>query len=386
MGLFRSLWSAVERQAAPSIVSKRNYFDFVDGLRGIAVLMVILVHVSQSIGDGHYLSSSIQTYVNAGARGVQLFFILSAFTLFSSNSRRAENEERPLLRFYIRRAFRILPFWWVMAAVWLTYGVIHDHQLALNSFFLAVTFLFGFSRFNLALELIPGGWSLFVEETFYLILPFITKRLKSLYDAIGATILLLILSIIWMKLRSKIPLFNQNNFAYLSPPTQWFVFGLGIIGFFCIAHPRIRAVLLEKKMALLIDTLTFTALALLIGEFYGSTIALFMLFLASFSPFTLLGRLTRIPLLRLFGKYAYSLYLLQFIVLELLRPYSNLLSNTTILSHLPYEVRLLIFYPLYCFMMLGLSALTFKFIELPCIEDGKKILRRLDSRRQTKSI
>lgn len=347
--------------------------------------MVILVHVAQSIGYGHYLSSSIQMYVNAGARGVQLFFILSAFTLFSSNSRRADKEDRPLLRFYIRRAFRILPFWWVMAAIWLTYGVLYNHQLSLQSFFLAVTFLFGFFRFNPSLELIPGGWSLFVEETFYLILPFISKRLKSLYDAVGVTILLLILSVAWMKLRSRIPLFDQNSFAYLSPPTQWFVFGLGIIGFFCIAHPRIRAFLLEKKAALLIDTLTFTAIVLLIGEFYGSSIALFMLFLASYSPFTLFGRFTRLPLLRLFGKYAYSLYLLQFIVLELLRPFSNLLCNTTILSHLPYEGRLLIFYPLYCVLMLGLSSITFKFIELPCIEDGKKLLRLLEVRRQKSS-
>jgi peptidoglycan/LPS O-acetylase OafA/YrhL len=346
VSLFRALWSAIEKQAAPSIVSKRNYYDFVDGLRGIAVLMVILVHVAQSIGAGTYLSGSIESYVNAGARGVQLFFILSAFTLFSSNSRRASRENRPLLNFYIRRAFRILPFWWVMAAVWLTYGAVHDHQLMLNSFFLTVTFLFGFFRFNPSLELIPGGWSLFVEETFYLILPFISKRLKSLYDAVGVTILLLFLSILWMRLRFKIPIFAQNSFAYLSPPTQWFIFGLGIIGFYAIAHPHIRAFLLNKRASLLIDVLTYMSLALLIGEFYGSNLALLMLFLASFSPSTLFGRLTRNPFLRLFGKYAYSLYLLQFIVLELLRPYTNLLCNTTFLKHFPYEARLAIFYPL----------------------------------------
>jgi hypothetical protein len=80
-----------------SIADTRYYLSFIDGLRGLAILMVLAVHTSQFVGNdgkGIFLIPWIVPYLNAGARGVQLFFLLSAFTLFSSSRARWGEERR----------------------------------------------------------------------------------------------------------------------------------------------------------------------------------------------------------------------------------------------------------------------------------------------------
>ena len=83
-----------------------EYYTFVDALRGIAILMVVLVHTQIYTPAA---SGRLATVVGAGARGVQLFFVISAFTLFSTSLQRFPKEPKPRRSFYLRRAFRILP-------------------------------------------------------------------------------------------------------------------------------------------------------------------------------------------------------------------------------------------------------------------------------------
>ena len=56
--------------------------DFIDALRGYAILGVLMVHTSQY---GNKLHSTLGTLITEkGAMGVQLFFLASSFTLFLS--------------------------------------------------------------------------------------------------------------------------------------------------------------------------------------------------------------------------------------------------------------------------------------------------------------
>lgn len=94
-----------------SIADKADHRSYIDGWRGIAILLVIMVHTSQYCGNnGHglFLLPFSERFFNSGARGVQLFFILSAFTLFNSSYRRFKIDASPRRDFYLRRAFRIL--------------------------------------------------------------------------------------------------------------------------------------------------------------------------------------------------------------------------------------------------------------------------------------
>jgi peptidoglycan/LPS O-acetylase OafA/YrhL len=52
-----------------------KHFDYVDALRGYAILLVITVHSSQYFPA---LSYPVKMLADQGARGVQLFFVASA--------------------------------------------------------------------------------------------------------------------------------------------------------------------------------------------------------------------------------------------------------------------------------------------------------------------
>src|ERR1700722_19001252 len=82
----------------PETPSSPRHFDYINALRGYAILMVIAVHTSQAFPD---LPNWFAKILNQGARGVQLFFVTSALTLSMSWVARKESAAN----FYIRRLF-----------------------------------------------------------------------------------------------------------------------------------------------------------------------------------------------------------------------------------------------------------------------------------------
>lgn len=93
--------------------------------------------------------------------------------LFVSSNIRFPSESRPVRNFYIRRAFRILPFFWLNVA----FNALRTNASA-TAIFLNLCLAFGFSP-DLGLRIVPGSWSLFVEETFYLFFPILFFQLRS---------------------------------------------------------------------------------------------------------------------------------------------------------------------------------------------------------------
>lgn len=57
--------------------------DYIDGLRGMAALMVIIVHSANFIDVG-VLPNTILNWLKLGRYGVQIFYIISAFTIMMS--------------------------------------------------------------------------------------------------------------------------------------------------------------------------------------------------------------------------------------------------------------------------------------------------------------
>ena len=72
-----------------------------DLLRLLAALMVLAVHTGQAAG--------LDAWTRTGAYGVELFFILSGYLSECSLERGADP-----LRYYRRRAVRILPAYWLL--------------------------------------------------------------------------------------------------------------------------------------------------------------------------------------------------------------------------------------------------------------------------------
>jgi peptidoglycan/LPS O-acetylase OafA/YrhL len=130
-----------------------------DGLRGIAILLVLTCHFGMALG---YVKQS------TGAAGVELFFVLSGFLITSLLIEEQARTGRVSLRsFYLRRARRLLPALLVMVAV------VYVLARLVGSSFAVLPTLFYVANFYPAsdLGLLAHTWSLSVEEQFYLTWP-----------------------------------------------------------------------------------------------------------------------------------------------------------------------------------------------------------------------
>src|SRR5262249_45825966 len=87
----------------------------IDAVRGWAIFGVIIAHVSTMSSAGPF-----QPLAQLGLRGVQLFFSASALTLFLAFHRR-KSEPASIRNYFIRRFFRIAPFYYLACASWLAY-------------------------------------------------------------------------------------------------------------------------------------------------------------------------------------------------------------------------------------------------------------------------
>ena len=68
----------------PRVVESTRKYAYIDGLRGIAILMVVLFHQTPSVvwkSSATRFDILIQSATSLGQMGVQLFFVASALTL-----------------------------------------------------------------------------------------------------------------------------------------------------------------------------------------------------------------------------------------------------------------------------------------------------------------
>lgn len=151
-------------------------YDYIDALRGYAILLVIFVHSSQMIGG---MPASFYQIGDQGARGVQLFFVASAITLCMSWHRRHDG----VGSFYIRRLFRIAPMFW-LATLYFTLvdGLgprgLEPDGIGAKHIVLTALFAHGFLPRTFS-SVVPGGWSIAVEMMFYAVFPILISTIKS---------------------------------------------------------------------------------------------------------------------------------------------------------------------------------------------------------------
>jgi len=147
-----------------------------DSLRGIAILLVLFFHGFDVAGAMSQLQGASRVFTIltfGGWTGVNLFFVLSGFLITGIL---LDSKSRPdyYRRFYIRRALRILPAFYLLLILlwilprtgWLEGRHVGWPYLCLSFFYFAnFTPLFGVPAQYFAL------WSLAVEEHFYLFWP-----------------------------------------------------------------------------------------------------------------------------------------------------------------------------------------------------------------------
>jgi peptidoglycan/LPS O-acetylase OafA/YrhL len=151
--------------------------DALDGLRGLAALGVLVLHVWMfSYGDSGKPPKGLLDFAIGELRlGVQLFFVLSGFLIFRpfvaaalDGARRAPS----LGRYAIRRAARILPgYWLALGASFLLLRHL-DHPMQVDPAQLPVFLVFAQNHFEETIKhLDPPMWTLAIEVSFYVTLP-----------------------------------------------------------------------------------------------------------------------------------------------------------------------------------------------------------------------
>ena len=147
------------------------YVPALDGLRAIAVLLVLLSHFPYVAGWHFHalIWQAVQT-LRTGYIGVDLFFVLSGFLI----SRLLIREKRlttriNLFAFYRRRAYRIFPIYY-LALLFCIIVFAPSYGATASLLFYMFNYYHPFHPAPFALE---HTWSLCVEEQFYLLWPMI---------------------------------------------------------------------------------------------------------------------------------------------------------------------------------------------------------------------
>jgi peptidoglycan/LPS O-acetylase OafA/YrhL len=138
-----------------------RYFPAIDGLRAVSVFMVLAFHSADPIW--HRLN---------GHLGVPIFFVISGFlitTLLLREERKAGNID--LKAFYLRRTFRIFPLYYLALAVF-TFLTVGMHLGSRPETFLGrIPWFLTYNGEFAGAGTFSHGWSLGIEEKFYLVWP-----------------------------------------------------------------------------------------------------------------------------------------------------------------------------------------------------------------------
>jgi peptidoglycan/LPS O-acetylase OafA/YrhL len=157
-------------------IKRERHILALDGLRGLAIISVIIVHSNLFFG-GQCATGRINRWLavifGAGWVGVDLFFVLSGF-LITGILCDAKGSQGFLRNFWTRRALRILPLYFgylaFIIATKATKSISHGDLLALAGFYYNFWFALVTQK---AVSSAHHFWSLAVEEHFYLVWPFL---------------------------------------------------------------------------------------------------------------------------------------------------------------------------------------------------------------------
>jgi peptidoglycan/LPS O-acetylase OafA/YrhL len=167
---------------------KSGYVPALDGLRGAAILLVLLRHaVALPLQPATPVDAAVAAVARFGWTGVDLFFVLSGF-LITGILLDTKGQPRWWPNFFVRRGLRIFPLYYGALAVifilvprlveWSNpdYAVLRDHQAWYWTY--TVNFLNAFTHGRGTPLYTAHFWSLAIEEQFYLIWPLFVWRCR----------------------------------------------------------------------------------------------------------------------------------------------------------------------------------------------------------------
>ena len=187
----------------PQPIDKRTHITELDGIRGIAVLMVLVWHYVTCTGAGS-LGRPISYFVRSTYlfwSGVDLFFVLSGF-LIGGIILDSTPGPQFFKAFLIRRTTRILPVYFLMLGLFFSLrsplantslGYLFESGIPDFSYLLMLQNIFMGIEGEWGAPCLAVSWSLAVEEQFYVFLPlaFLCLNKSGIKGLAVATIILI---------------------------------------------------------------------------------------------------------------------------------------------------------------------------------------------------
>lgn len=339
---------------------EKTLFDstkFITGLRGYAALAVFLIHIG---GFGlRELSIYTNRIVDSGKYGVMVFFVLSAFTISMSISR---EENFHFFRYIFKRFLRIAPMYYLVLLIGFFlggseyYNNLFGTVNSLSNLLFHISFL-NWINYKHQNNIIGVEWSVPIEFTYYLIIPFLYYYL--IKNKQNIAIVLIVCGII-----SSIGLLLYKGFEFAAIAYHWsllkylfsFTFGIVIYIIFKSKHVNVY----NKTPNLLLVLILISLLVLIILDFqypdFYITIFCGFLILSLQQPSILRKILFENSIIQFIGKISYSFYLLHILIM-------NVIGSKVGGGYNPLLILLITFI---------ISSLTYYLVEQPFIKFSKK--------------
>ena len=357
------------------ITSGQAYFPEIDGIRFLAIMLVVLFHgyeyfvnKTRVLYPGDNLKHDlINNLLSKGDRGVELFFTLSGFILclpfahyYLKNGKQIQ-----LGRYYLRRVTRLEPPYIIaITGIFLTELAMHTYPglsftQSLQHYFASLTY-----THNLAYHRTPiitvVAWSLEIEIQFYLLAPLFFRVLKLPVLLRRSAI---VTTIIFAVLLQNIFLHGFLNLTILRF-VQYFLIGILLADFYVTEVGKTtlnRALIPVFALCLLIAIVTIPIKFALWGKLlFPFLIGAFYLIVLRNS---VVKKIFSIPVISIIGGMCYSIYLLHYPLISAIGRYSLKIALPG--GFLP---NALVQLALMTAGVLAISALFYLFIERPFMD------------------
>ncbi|MBO8173587.1 MAG: acyltransferase [Bacillaceae bacterium] len=359
-----------------------NRIDFLDYLRGIMALCVLIYHYSAWSGF-HYMYPFDQLLSRLGIYAVSTFYIISGASLAYVYSNYLVSSAF-IKAFSIKRAFRIVPLFYLATTLTILLRMYISNR---NSNFTGVPSLdVILKNFSLLFSWIwpkdyiaTGAWSIGNELVFYSLFPLMlflyNKSLK--HYLLFFTITILISGFISEVLLNKNLSLTEQWGEYINPLNQLYLFAGGfLIGVYAKRDININRKMLMSLLVVSVIIFVFlpegdNRIAYVIGHrWIIFSVAIFSMCIfavfwgnVKYNPFTFI--------LKYLGDISYSIYLLHPIV------YLSIYEFNLIIPIYESKITHALWAVILSFVF---STLVYYFFEKPLIEIGKKFLKNYRSR------